>query len=129
MPFHDTKDGQTHSMNDGCGEPAHNPFQAKAEEIADETQFECVKLVTNDCNHCAFVQRVASALAEASREGGEKVVKAVEARWIDMDDSTPEGADLVETARAAARSAVDKKCRFDDCNKLEKDCLETYHRE
>ena len=22
--FKDTKDGQTHSQNDGCGEPAHN---------------------------------------------------------------------------------------------------------
>lgn len=24
MPFKDTKDGQTHSFNDGCGEPEHN---------------------------------------------------------------------------------------------------------
>lgn len=27
MPFKDTKEGKTHSMNDGCGEPAHNVFK------------------------------------------------------------------------------------------------------
>ena len=26
MPFKDTKEGQTHYQNDGCGEPAHNNF-------------------------------------------------------------------------------------------------------
>ena len=33
MPFKDTPDGQTHSYNDGCGEPAHNqtPEQVKRE--------------------------------------------------------------------------------------------------
>jgi len=31
--FKDTKEGQTHSYNDGCGEPAHNsPEQPKQEE-------------------------------------------------------------------------------------------------
>ena len=37
MPFHDTPDGQTHSYNDGCGEPEHNqtPEQVK-QEILEE---------------------------------------------------------------------------------------------
>jgi len=35
--FKDTPEGQTHSMNDGCGEPAHNPpLQEEQEKLQEE---------------------------------------------------------------------------------------------
>jgi hypothetical protein len=30
--FQDTKEGQTHYENDGCGEPAHNPMQSQEQD-------------------------------------------------------------------------------------------------
>lgn len=38
MPFKDTKEGQTHHENDGCGEPKHNmsPENKTIEEIVEE---------------------------------------------------------------------------------------------
>jgi len=29
MPFKDSKEGQTHPQNDGCGEPAHNDMETR----------------------------------------------------------------------------------------------------
>ena len=47
MPFKDTPDGQTHSFNDGCGEPAHNDAElaTKSNEI-EELETNWKKLVT-----------------------------------------------------------------------------------
>lgn len=34
----ETKDGQTHSFNDGCGEPAHNSEKIEKEYTAEEAR-------------------------------------------------------------------------------------------
>ena len=38
MPFKDSKEGQTHSYNDGCGEPEHNDNETLGELVRDLTK-------------------------------------------------------------------------------------------
>ena len=38
MVFQDSSEGQTHSQNDGCGDPTHNPLFTAYSEIMDDKQ-------------------------------------------------------------------------------------------
>lgn len=41
--FKDTKEGETHSYNDGCGEPAHNPKLPKQIEERFDKEFPLIR--------------------------------------------------------------------------------------
>ena len=41
MPFKDTKDGQTHHQNDGCGEPEHNEMNNEQKESTRDNWIKC----------------------------------------------------------------------------------------
>ena len=96
-----------------------------------------------------FLDVLTAALLQAHKEGeakgAERVVRAVEAvedRWAKPEhnelglrkiEGYKEGRNACLTAACSALASIkgegEKKCRFDDCKKLEKDCLETCHRE
>ena len=73
MPFKDLPEGQTHSYNDGCGEPAHNPTTPDPIEGAN-------KLAEDIANHNLITmsevrERLHALMAEAEEVGRVKGVK------------------------------------------------------
>ena len=51
--FKDTKEGETHSYNDGCGEPAHNPKLPQHIEAVSYTHLDVYK--RQSLKTCNFV--------------------------------------------------------------------------
>lgn len=54
--FKDTKEGETHSYNDGCGEPAHNPKLPKHIEESFDTLFNSLGYDHVDTCTCGFME-------------------------------------------------------------------------
>ena len=54
MPFKDTKEGQTHSFNDGCGEPEHNDKKDNNDFIN--------PLTSNDPQAIALIEQIKQSL-------------------------------------------------------------------
>lgn len=79
MPFKDTKEGQTHFENDGCGEPAHNmPKDTTIEGVVKEFD-EKWKLYFGDC-HCnksVFEDFLRTALTSLEKETREKIWRKI----------------------------------------------------
>lgn len=56
MPFKDTKKGETHSYNDGCGEPAHNHKLPQHIEERFDTLFNSLGYDHVDTCTCGFME-------------------------------------------------------------------------
>lgn len=88
--FKDTKQGETHSYNDGCGEPAHNPklpqhIEKRLVEILDETLIDGgYKLDSDTSNHDNWFTeeeaklRIKSFIATILEEERERVMKILD---------------------------------------------------
>ena len=81
--FKDTKEGETHSYNDGCGEPAHNPKLPQHIEERFDKEFPLIKETGIEEAEGVFLtetdsEKVKSFIATILEEERGRVVKKIE---------------------------------------------------
>jgi hypothetical protein len=100
--FKDTKEGETHSYNDGCGEPAHNPklpqhIEVRLNEILDKTLIEGGFTMNEDDNWLPEEEaklRIKSFIATILEEERERIINV-----INKYDDTRTNSEANETVR------------------------------
>lgn len=98
MPFKDTKEGETHSYNDGCGEPAHNSKLPKEIEERFDKEFPLIRETGIEEAEGVFFSkndrdRVKSFIATILNE---ETKKSVENIWKDYTVIIPQSPHNIE---------------------------------